>query len=118
MNNPLTDFIFGTGGFFTLSIIILLFAIGSITFIFRRTLLHMLMAVELMLNAVNLSLIYFSRLHQNHDGQILSLMIFVVAACEVAHWASPLLCNFSNEQVRSALTHILQKGANVLWKTA
>ena len=84
MNNPLTDFMLGTGGIFTLSTVILLFAIGSITFIFRRTLLHMLMAVELMLNAVNLSLIYFSRLHQNHDGQILSLMIFVVAACEVA----------------------------------
>jgi NADH-quinone oxidoreductase subunit K len=84
MSNPLTDFILGTGGFFTIAIVILLFAIGSITFIFRRTLLHMLMAVELMLNAVNLSLIYFSRLHQNHDGQILSLMIFVVAACEVA----------------------------------
>ncbi|MDZ7376244.1 MAG: NADH-quinone oxidoreductase subunit NuoK [candidate division KSB1 bacterium] len=84
MSNPLTDFIFGTGGFFTLSIVILLFAIGSVTFLFRRTLLHMLMAVELMLNAVNLSLIYFSRVHQNHDGQIFSLMIFVVAACEVA----------------------------------
>lgn len=84
MSNPLTDFIFGAGGFFTLSIVILLFAIGTITFIFRRTLLHMLMAVELMLNAVNLSLIYFSRVHQNHDGQIFSLMIFVVAACEVA----------------------------------
>ena len=84
MSNPLTDFILGTGGFFTIAIVILLFAIGSVIFIFRRTLLHMLMAVELMLNAVNLSLIYFSRLHQNHDGQILSLMIFVVAACEVA----------------------------------
>jgi len=84
MNSPLTDFILGTGGIFTLSIVFLLFAIGSITFIFRRTLLHMLMGVELMLNAVNLSLIYFSRLHQNLDGQILSLMIFVIAACEVA----------------------------------
>lgn len=84
MNSPLTDFILGTGGIFTLSIVILLFTIGTITFIFRRTLLHMLMGVELMLNAVNLSLIYFSRLHQNLDGQILSLMIFVVAACEVA----------------------------------
>jgi NADH-quinone oxidoreductase subunit K len=84
MSNSLTDFVLGTGGFFTLSIIVLLFAIGSICFIFRRTLLHMLMAVELLLNAVNLSLIYFSRLHQNHDGQILALMIFVVAACEVA----------------------------------
>jgi len=69
---------------FTISVVIVLFFLGIITFIFRRTLLHMLMGVELMLNAVNLNLIYFSRLHQNLEGQILSLMIFVVAACEVA----------------------------------
>lgn len=84
MNNPLVNFIIGSGGTFTLSIVIILFVIGSIAVIFRRTLLHMLMGVELMLNAANLSFIYFSRLHQNHDGQIISLMIFVVAACEVA----------------------------------
>jgi NADH-quinone oxidoreductase subunit K len=84
MNSVLDSFIIGNGGIFTLSIVLILFTIGSIVFIFRRTLLHMLMGVELMLNAANLSLIYFSRLHQNYDGQILSLMIFVVAACEVA----------------------------------
>lgn len=84
MSSVLNSFIIGSGGTFTLSIVLILFAIGSIVFIFRRTLLHMLMGVELMLNAANLSLIYFSRLHQNYDGQILSLMIFVVAACEVA----------------------------------
>jgi NADH-quinone oxidoreductase subunit K len=84
MINSLGDFLVGSGGVFTISVVMLLFVIGSATFIFRRTLLHMLMGVELMLNAVNLSLIYFSRIHQNVDGQILSLMIFVVAACEVA----------------------------------
>jgi NADH-quinone oxidoreductase subunit K len=84
MNSPLTEFFTGSGGMFTLTTVILLFVLGSITVIFRRTLLHMLMGVELMLNAVILSFIYFSRLHVNHDGQILSLMIFVVAACEVA----------------------------------
>jgi len=84
MINPLGDFLIGSGGMFTISVVLLLFFIGIATFIFRRTLLHMLMGVELMLNAVNLSLIYFSRLHQNLDGQILSLLIFVVAACEVA----------------------------------
>ncbi len=84
MDNLFSDFIIGSGGLFTLTTVIVLFVFGSIVFIFRRTLLHMLMGVELMLNAVNLSFIYFSRLHQNYDGQILSLMIFVVAACEVA----------------------------------
>ncbi len=84
MINSFSDFLVGYGGIFTISVVLFLFVIGCATFIFRRTLLHMLMGVELMLNAVNLSLIYFSRLHQNVDGQILSLMIFVVAACEVA----------------------------------
>ncbi|OQX96001.1 NADH-quinone oxidoreductase subunit K [candidate division KSB1 bacterium 4572_119] len=84
MNSPIGNFIVGSGGMFTISVVIVLFFLGIITFIFRRTLLHMLMGVELMLNAVNLNLIYFSRLHQNLEGQILSLMIFVVAACEVA----------------------------------
>ncbi len=84
MSNPIGEFILGSGGIFSLSVVIILFIIGATTFIFRRTLLHMLMGVELMLNAVNLSLIYFARLHQNIDGQIMSLMIFVVAACEVA----------------------------------
>lgn len=84
MNNSIGDLILGFGGFYTLSIVMILFILGIAAFLFRRTLLHMLMGVELMLNAVNLSLIYFARLHQNIDGQILSLMIFVVAACEVA----------------------------------
>jgi NADH-quinone oxidoreductase subunit K len=84
MNSPFGVFITEFGGFFTLAVVFILFMIGAATFILRRTLLHMLMGVELMLNAVNLNLIYFARLHQTIDGQILSLMIFVVAACEVA----------------------------------
>jgi NADH-quinone oxidoreductase subunit K len=81
----MTDFIVTSGGgLFTIAIVIVLFVLGIMVFIFRQTLLHMLMGVELMLNAVNLNLIYFSRLYQNYEGQILSLMIFVIAACEVA----------------------------------
>jgi len=110
MSNPLTDFILGSGGIFTLSIVILLFAIGSITFIFRRTLLHMLMAVELMLNAVNLSLIYFSRLHQNHDGQVLSLMIFVVAACEVAVGIAIIVQLFKRTSTISVEAYTQERG--------
>lgn len=110
MNNPLTDFLLGTGGIFTLSVVILLFALGSITFIFRRTLLHMLMGVELMLNSVNLSLIYFSRLHQNHDGQILSLMIFVVAACEVAIGIAIIVHLFKRTSTISVETYSEERG--------
>lgn len=84
MSPDLSSFLIGNGGIFTLSVVIILFFLGAAAFIFRRNLLHMLMGVELMLNAVNLSMVYFSNLHQNHDGHIFSLMIFVVAACEVA----------------------------------
>ncbi len=84
MSSSIGNLILGSGGFFTVSVVLILFILGAATFLFRRTLLHMLMGVELMLNAANLSLIYFARLHQNIDGQILSLMLFVVAACEVA----------------------------------
>lgn len=84
MSPELVKFLGNQGGIFTLSVVLILVTLGCIAFVYRRTLLHMLMGVELMLNAVNLSLIYFSNIHQNHDGQILALMIFVVAACEVA----------------------------------
>ncbi|MCI0515942.1 NADH-quinone oxidoreductase subunit NuoK [candidate division KSB1 bacterium] len=84
MSPELLQFLNQDGGLFTLWVTIVLFILGALTFIFRRTLLHMLMGVELMLNAVNLNLIYFAHLHQNHEGHIFALMIFVVAACEVA----------------------------------
>jgi NADH:ubiquinone oxidoreductase subunit K len=43
-----------------------------------------LLCIELMLNAANLALVGFSRMHGNMDGQIFALIVMVVAACEVA----------------------------------
>jgi NADH-quinone oxidoreductase subunit K len=37
-----------------------------------------------MLNAANLALVGFARMHGNHDGQVFALIVMVVAACEVA----------------------------------
>ncbi len=60
-----------------------LFAIGAIGFLLRRNLLVLLMSIELMLNAVNLTLVAFNRIHpQNHAGQIFAFFIIVVAAAE------------------------------------
>ena len=42
-----------------------------------------LLCLELMLNAGNLALIAFARMHGNGDGQIFALVVMVVAACEV-----------------------------------
>lgn len=61
----------------------LLFAIGVTGVLVRRNPLVILLCIELMLNAGNLALLSFSRMHGNLDGQILALIVMVVAACEV-----------------------------------
>jgi NADH-quinone oxidoreductase subunit K len=61
----------------------LLFTIGTIGVLVRRNALVIFMSVELQLNAVNLSLIAFSRQMGEVDGQILAFFSMVVAAAEV-----------------------------------
>jgi NADH-quinone oxidoreductase subunit K len=68
-----------------LTVAAVLFTIGAIGFLLRRNLLVLLMSIELMLNAVNLTLVAFNRMHpQNHGGQIFAFFIIVVAAAEAA----------------------------------
>ena len=61
----------------------LLFAIGAGGVLVRRSPVVILLCLELMLNAGNLALVAFSRMHGNQDGQIFALIVMVVAACEV-----------------------------------
>ena len=60
-----------------------LFTLGALTVLLRRNVSIELMGVELMLNAVNLVLVTFSRLHGNLTGQIFAFFVMVVAAAEV-----------------------------------
>jgi NADH-quinone oxidoreductase subunit K len=62
----------------------LIFAIGAGGVLVRRNPLVILLCIELMLNAANLALVGFSRMHGNMDGQMFALIVMVVAACEVA----------------------------------
>ncbi len=62
----------------------ILFAIGVAGVLIRKNALIIFMSVELMLNAINLSLITFSRMHGNLDGQVLVFFVIAVAAAEVA----------------------------------
>jgi NADH-quinone oxidoreductase subunit K len=62
----------------------LIFCIGAGGVLTRRNPLVILLCIELMLNAANLALVGFSRMHGNMDGQIFALVVMVVAACEVA----------------------------------
>lgn len=60
-----------------------LFAIGAAGVMVRRNAIVVFMCVEMMLNAVNLSLIAFSRYLDSVDGQMLVLLVMAVAATEV-----------------------------------
>jgi NADH-quinone oxidoreductase subunit K len=59
-----------------------LFGIGLFGFLARRNLILMLVSIEIMLNAVNLSLIGFSRHLADPRGQVLALFVIAVAAAE------------------------------------
>jgi NADH-quinone oxidoreductase subunit K len=61
----------------------LLFSIGTTGVLVRKNALVIFMSVELQLNAVNLALVAFSRLHGNLNGQVLAFFSMVVAAAEV-----------------------------------
>lgn len=60
-----------------------IFAIGAGGLVSRRSPLVMLLCLEIMLNAANLSLIAFAKMWGNAEGQIFALIVMVVAACEV-----------------------------------
>ncbi len=76
-----------------------IFVIGVIGFLIRRNLIIMLISVELMLNAVNLSLIAFSHYLQDLKGQILVFFIITVAAAEAAIGLAILISLFRNKAV-------------------
>ena len=73
----------GLGHYLVLSA--LLFGIGSIGFLTRRNVLIQLMSIEIMLNAVNLTLVAFNRwMPQNLMGQLFAFFVIAVAAAEAA----------------------------------
>jgi len=61
----------------------ILFSIGTLGVLLRRSPLIVLLSLEIMLNSSNLALISFARLHGGHDGQIFALAVMAVAASEV-----------------------------------
>jgi NADH-quinone oxidoreductase subunit K len=60
-----------------------LFTIGALGVLLRRSPLIVLLSLELMLNAANLTLIAFARQHGSEDGQVFALAVMAVAASEV-----------------------------------
>jgi len=60
------------------------FCFGACGFLIRKNALSLLICVELMLSAVNMVFITFSRMHMNEGGNILYFLVITVAACESA----------------------------------
>jgi len=66
-----------------LSLSAILFAIGGVGLLVRRNPLVMIMCVELMLNAVNLTFVTFGKMLNDISGQVIVFFVLVVAASEV-----------------------------------
>jgi NADH-quinone oxidoreductase subunit K len=62
----------------------LLFVVGAVGFIVKKNVITMLLCVELMLNAVNLTFVAFARQLNQVHGQIFVFFVMVVAAAEAA----------------------------------
>jgi len=62
----------------------ILFTLGAVGVLIRRNALVVFMCIEMMLNAVNLTLITYGRLWEQVDGQVFVLLVMAVAAAEVA----------------------------------
>jgi NADH-quinone oxidoreductase subunit K len=73
-----------------------LFGLGAFGVLFRRNAIIMFMCIELMLNAVNLTLVAFSKMWNHTDGQVFVFFIMVVAAAEVAVGLAILMMLYRN----------------------
>ena len=79
----------------------LLFTIGTVGVLVRRNAIVVFMSIELMLNAVNLTLVTFSRIHGTLDGQIMAFFVMVVAAAEVVIGLAIILSIFRTRRSAS-----------------
>jgi len=73
------------------------FTIGVFGFLTRRNIIIMFMSIELMLNAVNISLVSFSHYLQDMRGEVLVFFIITVAAAEAAIGLAIIIALFRNK---------------------
>lgn len=76
----------------------ILFAIGIYGILTRRNALLLLLSIELMLNAANLSFVAFSRFSGDLSGQVFVFFIMTVAACEVTVGLAIVILLFRNRE--------------------
>jgi NADH-quinone oxidoreductase subunit K len=80
----------------------ILFAIGAFGVLLRRNVIVILMSVELMLNAVNVTFVALARRALSLDGQVIVFFVMTVAAAEVAIGLAIILANFAQRRTVNA----------------
>ncbi len=75
-----------------------LFTIGVIGVVTRRNVIIILMSIELILNAVNINLVAFSRMFGSVDGQIFAIFVITDAAAEAAVGLGIIIAFFRNRE--------------------
>ncbi len=79
-----------------------LLLIGTVGVLTRRNIVVILMSIELILNAVNVNLIAFSRLNGNLAGQVFAIFVITVAVAEAAVGLGILIALFRNKETVQA----------------
>ncbi|MDA8089440.1 MAG: NADH-quinone oxidoreductase subunit NuoK [Nitrospiraceae bacterium] len=75
-----------------------LFMVGVFGFLTRRSIIMMFLSIEVMLNAVNLSLVSFAHFLNDLRGEVLALFVIAVAASEAAIGLAILIALFRNRE--------------------
>ena len=75
-----------------------LFAIGVVGVLIRRNIIVIFMAIELMLNAVNLTFVALARSQGSMDGQVIVFFVMTVAAAEAAVGLAIIIAMFRNRE--------------------
>jgi NADH-quinone oxidoreductase subunit K len=81
-----------------LAVAAVLFTIGAVGVIVKRNVISMMIAIELMLNSANLTLVTFSSYFRELSGQVLVFFVMVVAAAEAAVGLAIVVLLFRNRQ--------------------
>lgn len=79
-----------------------LFTIGVVGVLIRRNIIIIFMSIELILNAVNINLIAFSRHWQQLTGQVYAIFVITVAAAEAAVGLGIIIALFRNKETVNA----------------
>jgi NADH-quinone oxidoreductase subunit K len=79
----------------------ILFSIGTVGVFLRRNLITLLLSIEIMLNAVNLTFVAAGRFAGSVDGQIITFFVMTVAAAEAAVGLALVIALFRHKETLS-----------------